>query len=108
MPTPCRSRTRRPVWLAVPFAAVFVSFAIGVSSVGPRFYQDDPISREPESQDASKAEPYEIGQIYEMVYNLFVTPSYKASGSRARNLNTIDEVPDSSWFTNRIGHAVIT
>ena len=25
------------------------------------------------------------------------------SGTRARNVNTIDEVPDSSWFTNRVG-----
>ena len=25
------------------------------------------------------------------------------SGLRAKNLNTVDEVPDSSWFTNRVG-----
>ena len=41
--------------------------------------------------------------MYEMTYNLFVTPGYKPSGLRAKNINTIDEVPDSSWFTNRIG-----
>ena len=69
----------------------------------PRFYQDDPIAREPESQDASKAEPSEISRMYEMTYNLFVTAGYKPSGLRAKNINTIDEVPDSSWFTNRIG-----
>ena len=23
---------------------------------------------------------------------------------RAQNVNTVDEVPDSSWFTNRVGH----
>ena len=45
----------------------------------------------------------EIGDLYEMTYNLFVQPGYKPSGLRAQNLNTIDEVPDSSWFTNRIG-----
>ena len=27
---------------------------------------------------------------------------------RAQNINTIDEVPDSSWFTNRIGTAPLT
>ena len=69
----------------------------------PHFYNDDPIAREPESQDASKAQPYEIGSLYEMTYNLFVTAGYKPSGMRAQNINTIDEVPDSSWFTNRIG-----
>ena len=41
--------------------------------------------------------------LYEMFYNLFVTAGYTPTGSRAKNINTIDEVPDSSWFTNRIG-----
>ena len=38
-----------------------------------------------------------------MTYNLFVNAGYKPTGLRAKNINTIDEVPDSSWFTNRIG-----
>ena len=42
------------------------------------------------------------------MYNLFVTSGYKPSGLRAKNINTIDEVPDSSWFTNRIGTRPIT
>ena len=78
------------------------------STQSPRFYPDDPIAREPESQDASKAAPYDQSQMYELVYNLFVTAGYKPSGLRAKNINTIDEVPDSSWFTNRIGTRAIT
>src|SRR5581483_11390614 len=74
-----------------------------VSTSAPRFYPDDPIAREPESQDASHAARSQIGDLYEMAYNLFVNPGYRPSGLRAQNLNTIDEVPDSSWFTNRIG-----
>ena len=31
------------------------------------------------------------------------TSRREPSNTRARNINTIDEVPDSSWFTNRIG-----
>ena len=46
--------------------------------------------------------------MYELVYNLFVTSDYTPSGLRAKNINTIDEVPDSSWFTNRIGTTTIT
>jgi hypothetical protein len=79
-----------------------------VSTQAPRFYRDDPIAREPESQDASRAKPYEIESAYEMTHNLFVTDGYKPSGTRARNINTIDEVPDSSWFTNRIGATPIS
>lgn len=74
----------------------------------PRFYPDDPIAREPESQDASKAKSYEIEQMYELVYNLFVSAKHQASGTRAGNVNTIDEVPDSNWFTNRIGATPLT
>ena len=77
-------------------------FATGASTQGPRFYSDDPIAREPESQDASKAAPYDQSQMYELLYNLFVTSGYQPTGLRAKNINTIDEVPDSSWFTNRI------
>jgi len=78
-------------------------FAAGVSGRSPRFYDDDPIAREPETQDAVRAQPYPIKSLYEMTYNLFITSGYKPSGLRAKNINTVDEVPDSSWFTNRIG-----
>jgi len=79
-----------------------------VSSQSLHFFSDDPIVREPESQDASKAQPYQIGSLYEMTHNLFVTSGYKPSGLRAKDINTIDEVPDSSWFTNRIGTTTVT
>src|SRR6188508_3410038 len=69
----------------------------------PRFYDDDPIAREPEPRDASGAQPWDIGLLYDLSYNLFVVQRSKPSGTRAQNINTIDEVPDSSWFTNRIG-----
>jgi hypothetical protein len=69
----------------------------------PRFYGDDPIGREPEPQDASKVEPWKIGLLYDLGYQLVVTSRRTPSNTRAQNINTIDEVPDSSWFTNRIG-----
>src|SRR4029450_7033089 len=100
-------RTRRAVALILSIGAVSL-FTTGAGTQGPRFYPDDPISREPESQDASKAAPYEQSQMYELMFNLFVTSGYKPSGLRAKNINTIDEVPDSSWFTNRIGAKPIT
>jgi hypothetical protein len=96
------SQARRRVTLAVLVGA-FGWFAAGVSTQSPRFFPDDPISREPESQDAAKAARYDQPEMYELLYNLFVTAKYQPSGQRAKNVNTIDEVPDSSWFTNRIG-----
>lgn len=84
------------------------SAAAAMMANSPRFYQDDPIPREPESQDASHARPYSIQSMYEMLNNLFVTADYKPTGSRALSINTVDEVPDSSWFTNRIGTMELT
>ena len=69
----------------------------------PRFFHDDPLTREPETQDASKVEPWDIDLAIDLATNLFSRPGDKTPDVRAQNVNTIDEVPDSSWFTNRIG-----
>jgi hypothetical protein len=92
---------------AVLLAIVLVG-ATSASTGSRRFYDDDPISREPESRDASGAKPLGIGLLYEYTYNLFVVVNRQPSNTRAANVNTIDEVPDSGWFTNRIGAATIT
>src|SRR6185503_4070389 len=101
------SRVHRAGVLALLVTALAI-FAIAVSTKGLHFYPDDPIAREPESQDASKVQPYGIRDLYEMSVNLFVTAGYKPSGLRAQNINTIDEVPDSTWFTNRIVSTPVT
>jgi hypothetical protein len=100
--SPFAFHARRSSCVLLLVAAVGLC-ARSVSTKGPHFYPDDPIAREPESQDASKAQPYFMKSMYEMTNNLFVTSKHTPSGTRARNINTIDEVPDSSWFTNRIG-----
>ena len=101
------TRARRAALLALSAGAIGVFGAVG-STQSPRFYPDDPIARTPESQDASKAAPHDASQTFELAYNLFVNSGYKPSGLRAKNLNTIDEVPDSSWFTNRVGSRAFT
>src|SRR5262245_13291748 len=78
------------------------------SATSSRFYRDDPILREPEPQDAGDARASQLDLLYELSYNLFALPGRKPSGVRAQNVNTIDEVPDSSWFTNRIGTRALT
>jgi hypothetical protein len=74
-----------------------------VRSATPRFLADDPLAREPDSQDAAGAQPWEINLAYDLSHAYLVTAGRKPAGIRAGNVNTIDEVPDSSWFTNRIG-----
>ena len=67
-----------------------------------KFYRDDPLTREPETQDASKVEEWDINLTADIIMNLFGKPGEPVTGKPAGNINTIDEVPDSGWFTNRI------
>ena len=99
-------RNSRLITIAFVITAAALLGASAASS--PRFFGDDPLDREPASQDASRAQSSEIGDLYEMVYNLFAQPHYKSTGVRARNINTIDEVPDSGWFTNRVTARALT
>ena len=68
----------------------------------PRFFSDDPLSREPETQDASRAKFVDVELAPDLLLNLFTRPGDASAHVRAGNVNTIDEVPDSGWFTNRI------
>ena len=94
--------------LSLAIALAWSTFTNVASTATPRFYRDDPVQRDAESQDASKAASSEMGDLYEMTINLFDHPGYKASELRAKSVNTIDEVADSSWFTNRIGANPLT
>jgi len=87
------------------FAAVgvaLVAATVSTTSATRKFFDDDPITREPETQDASKAQGRDIDLVFDLAMNLFTRPGDSAADVRALNINTIDEVPDSSWFTNRI------
>jgi hypothetical protein len=95
--------------LAVVFgtlAAVTSATMLG-SAASQRFYDDDPIRVEPATQDASGIKPLEVNLFVDLAANI-VRGGKVANPRRAQNVNTIDEVPDSSWFTNRAGARVLT
>src|SRR3982751_3210722 len=98
---PTGRRSYRTQILAVMLAGGAV--VMSAQTAGRRFYADDPIARGPESADASGANPHDVGLFFSLSYNLFVTGRKTPVLVQAGNLNTVDEVPDSSWFTNRIG-----
>jgi hypothetical protein len=68
----------------------------------PRFYDDDPLMRVVDTQDASGVKPKSVNLIYDEGRNLLGNPGDPDMNKRAQSINTIDEVPDSTWFTNRI------
>jgi hypothetical protein len=101
-----------PFLLSFALAAAFVISADGgpvtlaawfQAATGPRFYPDDPVwADDDRAFDAAKALPTATGDMYDFVEHTFMSPGERVDRP-AVNVNTLDEVPDSSWFTNRIG-----
>ncbi|HEV8315878.1 MAG TPA: hypothetical protein VGQ10_00620 [Vicinamibacterales bacterium] len=82
-------------------ALVFAAGAVSSRGATPKFFPDDPIAADVETQDASGVAVQDLSDPYDFLENTFMNPADTAN-IRAENVNTLDEVPDSSWFTNRI------
>ena len=97
--------------LVLSFGWLSSSITTAVRAAGarstPTFYDDDPLMRAVDTQDASKVQPREISLMLDATLNLFGRPGLKEVG-RAEDVNTIGEVPDSNWFTNRAGSRPIS
>jgi hypothetical protein len=101
-------RTLTSVRRIAVVAAVLVALGtLAVSAQKAKFYRDDPLQREPDSQDASGVKAWKIPLGYDILLNLFAKPG-EVRNVRAMDVNTADEVPDSNWFTNRIGTRAVT
>jgi hypothetical protein len=74
------------------------------------FYSDDPIWTDPDQSDYPKPLVKEIGRVHEIISSTLTYPrkNRKYPPGTAININTLGEVPDSSWFTNRIGRNPMT
>ena len=103
MPMLLRARALRRCRL-VSLAVIALS-VLTLSAQRQRFYPDDPIWREPITQDVKTAVKYEPDLAYQTIENLFWRPGDKVLGQRAKNINTLDEVPDGPYFVNRAGHS---
>jgi hypothetical protein len=89
--------------VAIAGVGVLVAPRAPASAVEPHFYPDDPIwVDDDKALDASGAGEIEDSNAYDFVVNTFAHPG-EHRDVRAMNVNTIGEVPDSSWFVNRIG-----
>lgn len=80
----------------------------------PKFYPDDPIWKVPEHHPANVAQTRDLSDFYDYFLYTFTQPAEDAINEetgevvRAQGVNTLGEVPDSDWFTNRIGHRKLT
>lgn len=83
--------------------AATILLATGGRATTSVFFPDDPIAIDDDrAADAGGAKPIESSDYYDFIENTFFTPGEELN-AKAANVNTIDEVPDSSWFSNRIG-----
>ena len=68
-----------------------------------RFGPADPIVMDDDTvADASGFKEVDLSEGFDLIDNQFGSPG-DHTPIRALNVNTVDEVPNSSWFTNRIG-----
>ncbi|HEY6987626.1 MAG TPA: hypothetical protein VH369_04545 [Bryobacteraceae bacterium] len=75
-----------------------------------RIRRDDPIWREPAPISVGKLSKRQINDTYDQLENMFLHPGRARDGGpeRALETNTLDEVPDSAWYTNRHGRHRMT
>jgi hypothetical protein len=73
----------------------------------PRFFDDDPLWIDRDTEDASRMKPLEVNLVVDLTYNM-IKGRADVVPTLAKDLNTVDEVADSSWFTNRAGHRALT
>ena len=75
-----------------------------VAAQRPRFLPDDPITRVPEVPLLFQTKPQEVDELYDFGVNSL---HYKVPApTPSLGINTLGEVPDSSWYTNRDLHRV--
>jgi hypothetical protein len=82
----------------LPYLLGFVLAGLTAGSA-QQFLADDPLTRTPEVAAVGKADVQEINGLYDFAHNSF---HYKSPlSSESLGVNTLGEVPDSSWFSNR-------
>ncbi len=89
---------------------VVAFFTLTISSQGaaPRFFPDDPLLLDDDRAfDAGQAKSIEGSNAYDFAEHTFLERGERRD-LKAVNVNSVDELPDSSWFTNRIGRRALS
>jgi hypothetical protein len=97
---------QRAFWIA----ALAVSGALGQQGFaedhGRKFYADDPLWHEPAPRSVSGIAVRSVDHIYDFLDSSYVTPRRDGKVAKharrpALDVNTLGDVPDSAWYTNR-------
>ncbi len=97
-------------WLEAALFASCLAVMCVVATLAQRpqlYSKQEPIRLDFDMQTIAKPATYETGYLWDFSNNTFIQPFTKSPFGRksveAINVNTLDEVPNSSWFTNRNG-----
>ncbi|HXV60958.1 MAG TPA: hypothetical protein VEK15_09710 [Vicinamibacteria bacterium] len=70
----------------------------------PKFFPDDPLVVDNDRLDVpTQPEAIALSDLYDRFGHMFKDWGESPIGSEAANVNVLDELPNSSWFTNRLG-----
>ena len=92
----------RTYWLILPLLGSFWILDCNIASA-QKFRSDDPIWKDDDALNIPTPKRRSLADYYDFLENTFFEPGEKVQQQRALNINTLGEVPDSSWFTNRHG-----
>jgi hypothetical protein len=97
--------------LLVTLIGVLLLTAAGDASTGdderPYFHKDDPVWIDRDDFVTPQPQEVKLSQYYDFFENTFFKVGTRGDPG-AQNVNTLGEVPNSSWFTNRHGRRRLT
>ena len=83
--------------------AIAACLAVTAAAQHPKFFPDDPVRIDDDQLDvAVRPADIELSDLFDRFGNILVDLGAKEP-TEAQHVNTLDEVPDSAWFTNRHG-----
>jgi hypothetical protein len=83
------------------------SLTVSGFSQGNKFRSDDPLKVDPDQLPIPEPQEIELSQTMDLLENTFALRPDKDVPA-AENVNTLGEVPDSSWFANRMSQRVMS
>ncbi len=102
MSTPdAAAKWRRPAAAMIALAALVATATLAGQGQQRRFFPDDPLPVDRDAHDVpATPATIELSDLYDRFRHIIALPGSREWGE-SRNVNTLDEVPDSSWYQNR-------
>jgi hypothetical protein len=89
----------------------FLLLLLAAPLLADRFYQDDPIDKEPAPVRVEQANRRKLDDLYDLFLHSLSKPGEEQKRGkliRAQGINTLGEVPDGAWYVNRHGRRPMT